>query len=128
MTVGQKIRNCRLKKGYTQENMAELLDISVTSYAKIERDETNVGYNRLEQIANVLEINLIELLSTGEANFYYFHDNKQNGTYGGFVVNHHKMAETEDLRLELIKLNLQNEKLLMENEYLKEMVNLMKSK
>lgn len=42
MTIGDKIRNMRTIKGYSQENMAEMLGISVTAYAKIERGETDI--------------------------------------------------------------------------------------
>jgi transcriptional regulator with XRE-family HTH domain len=48
----------RSYKGWTQEKMAEKLGISTYAYAKIERCETNVGHDRLKQIAEVGGIDL----------------------------------------------------------------------
>lgn len=43
--------------------MAEKLDITRSSYSKIESGSTDVNLSRLEQIAFVLDIKLIQLLS-----------------------------------------------------------------
>ncbi len=48
MTLGDKIRKFRQLKDYSQESMAIALGLSVTGYAKIERNETNVTVSRLE--------------------------------------------------------------------------------
>lgn len=49
MKVGEKIRSLRTIKGYSQENMAELLGISSVAYGDIERNKTDVSHSRLEQ-------------------------------------------------------------------------------
>ena len=56
MTLGEKTKTFRAAKGYSQENMAKLLNISSTAYAKIERGETDVNFSRLEQIAKAFEV------------------------------------------------------------------------
>ena len=43
--------------------MAEKLDITRSSYSKIESGSTDVNLSRLEQIAFVLDVKLIQLLS-----------------------------------------------------------------
>jgi transcriptional regulator with XRE-family HTH domain len=49
----KKIRIMRQQKGWSQEEMAEKLYMSVNGYANIERGETDVKIYRLQQIANV---------------------------------------------------------------------------
>jgi XRE family transcriptional regulator, regulator of sulfur utilization len=53
MTIGEKIRSLRTIKGYSQENIADILGISSIAYGDIERNKTDVSYSRLEQIAKV---------------------------------------------------------------------------
>ncbi|MFT5619176.1 MAG: transcriptional regulator with XRE-family HTH domain [Arenicella sp.] len=48
MEIGNKIRTLRGLKNLSQEKMAEKLGISSTSYAKIERNETDLSYSRME--------------------------------------------------------------------------------
>ncbi len=66
MKLGHKIRIGRQIKGYSQEVMAELLGISHTAYAKMERGETKVTEDKLSQIANVLGIEKEDLKNFDE--------------------------------------------------------------
>jgi DNA-binding XRE family transcriptional regulator len=54
MKINEKIRTLRELKNLTQENMAQALDISPTAYGNLERGETPLTYDKLEQIATVL--------------------------------------------------------------------------
>lgn len=62
-TIGEKIRHFRKLKGFSQDDLAHELDISLTAYSKIERNITDVNFSRLSQIAKVLNITLVDLLS-----------------------------------------------------------------
>lgn len=62
-TLGDKLRYFRNLKNWSQEEMADRLDISLPAYSKIERNITDVGYKRLLQISKILGITIIELLS-----------------------------------------------------------------
>ena len=66
MKFPQKLKLIRSSKNWTQEDMAEKLEISTHAYAKIERGETNVNLSRLEQIADVVEMELWELFASDE--------------------------------------------------------------
>ena len=57
--IGERIRNLRYSKGYTQDNMAAELDITAGAYAKIERGETDPSATRLLKIAEILEVDVI---------------------------------------------------------------------
>jgi transcriptional regulator with XRE-family HTH domain len=69
--IGEKIRSIRTLKGFSQENMADMLDISLPTYADIERGKKDVTINRLEQIAEKLGVTLNDVLAFNErvANF-----------------------------------------------------------
>ena len=62
-TIGDKIRYFRNLKNWSQEEIAHRLNISLPAYSKIERNITDVSFSRLNQIAKVYGITLIELLS-----------------------------------------------------------------
>lgn len=62
----QNIRDTREQKKLTQEELAEKLGLSVTGYAKIERGETQINYDRLEKIAKALEVGVGELIPLQE--------------------------------------------------------------
>ncbi len=68
MQVHEKIRLFRKVKGWTQEQMAECLEMSLHGYANIERGETDVQFSRLEQISQVLGIQLRDLIEIDEKN------------------------------------------------------------
>ena len=57
------IRKFRISKGWDQAFMAERLDITRSSYSKIEAGLTDVNVSRLEQIAFILDVKLIQILS-----------------------------------------------------------------
>jgi transcriptional regulator with XRE-family HTH domain len=46
MELSEKLKTIRKLKNFTQETVAEKLEISTYSYAKIERGETDVKYSR----------------------------------------------------------------------------------
>lgn len=49
-----RIRKAREDAGYTREKFAELLDVSVSYLAEVERGRTNVSVKTLIKICNVL--------------------------------------------------------------------------
>ena len=60
------VRIIRMKKGLSQETIAEDLGITTSAFSKIERGETNVSFNRMLQIADALSISFYELLYAAE--------------------------------------------------------------
>ncbi len=109
MKVGDKIRTLRTLKGLSQENMAHALGLSLTAYGDIERDQKSVNLDRLEKIAEVLQISVTDILTFGEkiANFF----DQCNVTNGGVVYNN---SDSQEIQHELEKARLEIEKLKME--------------
>ena len=54
--IGLNIRKIRELRNYTQQHMAEKLDISQGTYCKMENNELAVKRQMLEEIANILEV------------------------------------------------------------------------
>ena len=72
MNVNEKIRIMREVRNWTQEKMAETLGISHNGYAKIERGETKLYLEKLNQIAQIFNINLSDLVSDNDKNVFFF--------------------------------------------------------
>lgn len=66
MKIQEKIRFMRESRHWSQEEMADKLGMSTNGYAKIERGETRAFIPKLEQIAEIFEVDLMELMSFGE--------------------------------------------------------------
>lgn len=129
MNICEKIHFLRQLKGWSQEEIADKLEMSVNGYAKIERGETDLPLSRLEQIAKVLEIELVELFSFGEKNvFYVTGDNTLNNSCNQFGNNVHSTANSneEKLKFQVEKLCLLVQQQNKEIDYLKEIINLLK--
>lgn len=60
--VLKRIRENRKLKGFSHEYMASMLDMSVSAYNKLERNETTLSFERLLCITDVLEMPLSEIL------------------------------------------------------------------
>lgn len=58
---GRRIRAFRKLKGYTQENLARDLEISVSVLGEIERGSRLPSQDFLKEVANLLEITVEEL-------------------------------------------------------------------
>jgi transcriptional regulator with XRE-family HTH domain len=65
-TLGKKIRLLRHQKGWSQEDVAKRLDISIPAFSKIETGITDINLSRLEQIATLFEMGVVQLLTFNE--------------------------------------------------------------
>ena len=72
-TLGKKIRLLRHQRGWSQEDVAKRLDISIPAFFKIETGITDINLSRLEQIANLFEMSVVQLLT--------FNDLEQENKY-----------------------------------------------
>ncbi len=70
MPIHEKIRLLRQVKGLTQEEVADKLNLSVNGYGKIERGNCDINLHRLEQIAEVFGVEIVDLL--GSTDRYVF--------------------------------------------------------
>ncbi len=71
MEVNDKLRMLRKVHKMTQSEVAEQLNMSTNGYAKIENGETRMNMDKLKQIAQVFEMDILELMAIGERNTVY---------------------------------------------------------
>jgi transcriptional regulator with XRE-family HTH domain len=65
MELGKNIATYRLKKGLSQEKLAEKVDLSREYITRVERGQKNISLKKLFAIADCLEVGINTLM-----NFY----------------------------------------------------------
>ena len=127
MSVNEKVRLFRELNQWSQEEMAERMNMSVTGYAKIERGETNISLHKLKQIASVLQIDLLDLVSTHDSGVILVGgENNQNHFRNNYYGNQAAELEVEKLKLELKHKDELLKQRENELETLRDIVNLLK--
>ncbi len=66
MKVGNKIHKIRELKNITAKDMADRLDMTLSGYQRIERDEVSINIDRLLEISGIFEMKPEEVLSFDE--------------------------------------------------------------
>ena len=97
MEVHDKIRTLREVNQWTQEEMAEKLEMSVNGYSKIERGKSSINLDKLRQIAQIFNIDVVELLAEQNRSFFF--------SIGDNTNNHHNIIGSDEM------LVFENEKL-----------------
>ena len=87
MDVVENIRTIRKHKGISHEAMAMNLGISQTAYTKIEQRETKLTVERLQKIAEILDVKLGELLELEPQSFHQEIHNNNSVT----AISHQKV-------------------------------------
>jgi len=62
-SLGKNIKTLRQGKGWSQEQVATRLGITAPAFSKIECGLTDVNLSRLEQIATLYEMSVVDLLT-----------------------------------------------------------------
>ena len=68
MEIYERIRIIRQTKGYTQEYVAERLNIDTVNYGRIERGQAKLTIERFVKICDLLEVNPSDLFQRKEMN------------------------------------------------------------
>ena len=61
--IGERLKQARINKKFTQEKLAEKLDVSVAFLSRIERGSSFINLKRLSQICSILEVSEGEILN-----------------------------------------------------------------
>lgn len=64
-TLGTKLARLRTKKGYSQQQVADLLKISQPAYHKWESDATKPGIESVAKLCEIFEVEIGDLLEDG---------------------------------------------------------------
>lgn len=117
--IGLKIKQLRTIKGWSREQMADKLEMSVAGYGSIERGETDLCITRLTQVAETFEITLVDLLGLTEKMVFNFGVNSEECN-NNWSIN--TPIDNKELKHELEKLQLINQAQTNEIENLKQQV------
>ncbi len=63
IAFGEKVRQIRKEKGLSQEALADLAGIDRSYMGHIERGDQNITLTKIHQIADALEIPVVNLIS-----------------------------------------------------------------
>lgn len=135
MEIYDKLRVMREIRQWSQEDMADKLGMSVTGYAKIERGQSKLYYDKLVQIAQVFNVSVSDLITVDEKKpTWYFAENCSNqNTANYYATDSAMLIELERLKLTVehlqTSISAKNELLLQkDNEIvaLKEIITLLK--
>ena len=83
--IGNKIKNIRELKNFTQEYMADKLEISQAAYSKLEKGDLKISQDKLNKIAEILDVNLEDIKDFDNKrilnNYNSIKENNSNITY-----------------------------------------------
>ena len=106
MQLHEKISLMRKIKGWSQEKIAEKLNMSINGYSKIERGETDVQLSRLENIARIFGIKLLDLINFDDnkiLNFSSSYGDSHDNNFNNYINNQNsKSFEYEIEKMSLI--------------------------
>lgn len=64
--LADNLKRVRAERGYSQEKLAEIVDLHRTYISGIERGTRNVSLRNIEKIAQALDLSVVELLTEPE--------------------------------------------------------------
>ncbi len=66
-TIGKKVHEARLKRGWTQEELAEKIDMNAFFLGQIERGIKAASFDTLERLSQIFEMEVVDFLKKGDA-------------------------------------------------------------
>ncbi|MDR6369391.1 transcriptional regulator with XRE-family HTH domain [Chryseobacterium bernardetii] len=84
--IGNKIKNIRELKNFTQEYMAEKLDISQAAYSKLEKGDIKVSSDKLSQIAKILDVNPEDITAFDSQKYFNSFNNVKGSNNGSIII------------------------------------------
>lgn len=104
MAVNDKIRALRELNNWSQEEMAERMNISKSSYSRLERDESKLDLAKLEKLAAIFKIDVAELITREDKGMVLLIGTNSGGNHTNYYGN----AENMTVEIEKLKLSLQH--------------------
>jgi len=114
MNIGDNIKKFRELKNITRESISSELNMSLSGYSKIERNEVDLTLSKIQKIAEVLGVDLSQILNFDASQIFNVSNNNMVQGLGAKVENMH--WHTDDYKAKYIKM------LEEENERLKKLI------
>lgn len=100
MNVHNKIKMIREQNNLSQEEVAGQLNMSPSGYAKIERGETKLYLDKLEQIAQIFNVDVIDLINNDKNICVLINENSSSSS-NYYNSDNELILENEKLKLSL---------------------------
>lgn len=65
-TIGKKVRQERLKRGWTQEELAEKIDMNPSFVGQVERGLKAASFDTLERLSRIFGMEVVDFLKKGD--------------------------------------------------------------
>lgn len=102
MLVGEKIRKIRSLRGFSQDYMAQQLDMSQNNYSRIELGDVKITTDTLESIAKIFDLKPEDVLTFDEK--YIFNNHSHDTSTANIYNANFGMGDKErDLYEKLLK-------------------------
>ncbi len=100
--LGENIRKIRELKGFSQQNLADEINVDQKTISRIEKGELSPKFETLVAISKALSVSLSQLLSFNESMIFNNYIQEQHG--GQFVAyNNTEIERVEELYKQLLK-------------------------
>lgn len=99
--IGDNIKKFRELKNITREQMASDLEMSLSGYSKIERNEIDLTLSRIQKIAQILDIDISQILNFDASQIFNVSHNNMVQGLGAKAENMH--FHTDDYKEKYIK-------------------------
>lgn len=128
MQVHERLKTIRLLRSWTQEELADKLGWAVNTYAKIERGESDLKLDKLQQIADVIGVELTELLNVNDRTIFNFAENHSHNNFAHTILLSESQCahELEKAQLVIAQKEKEIDWLREENGRLKEIIALLR--
>lgn len=102
MQLGHKLKRIREEKKISQEEISYHLEISQKTYSNIEADKTTPSIIQLSKLAELLEIDILELLKEQGIIFNQSNNEFKNDN-GSYIINNlsKKLIEQYESRIKI---------------------------
>src|SRR5690606_9710006 len=121
VNIGANIRNFRELKGFTREQMAHDLNLSISAYGNIERNQTDLTISRIQQIAEILEVDMSQILNFDASQVFNIEHNDVFNTGAHSKTEYHSHSdEYRDKYIKMLEAENEQLKMLLKEKYSEE--------
>ena len=100
--LGENIRKIRELKGFSQQNLADEINVDQKTISRIEKGQLSPKFDSLVEISRVLSVSLAQIMAFDE---HLIFNNFIHAQHGGHFVayNNTEIKKVEDLYKKLLK-------------------------
>ena len=66
--IGERLKKARIQKGYTQEKLSEMINVSIAYLSRLETGATRINLKRLNELCGILDVSEAYILNGASNN------------------------------------------------------------